>query len=628
MIEGIYQIGKVSREDRRISEIAADIPETKEGKVYKVGVINFNLNERIIEINTLKEYEQGDEDRYRYVKLLLTGRQNQFFCTFKDLKKRLFCEKNKPYSCWLSIEREAEEISKDEELKQFLILLKDIKEEFYKDGVLDLLKIKRFNSEDVDGFNNKEEFNEFLKRKLSDEEIIFWTIQINGKNIVDYEFYDRLIKKKVIDEKKSKGKTVCYICYEEKDEYFEDLARLPIKFFINDKVGFSQKLSNKWTGNFALCSDCYISLFAGEKFILNNLKFNIGGVIDVLLIPEFISDIPFSKEKIKEWAGLVKDLYNPFDFIEETEFRNKLNRFKERGYLMSFLLNYVFYEQDNNQFKIYSVVKDLPNSRIDELRNRFIAYKEKVRNKFHFLEPLERSIYSKSEGKKPKIMNKQKSSNFSSILEGMNKQKISNIFSSILEGIPIEKRSIIREFWLGAIQRDRDEEMYNYILETLQFLMLLKELNLIYIRREEMEMNVPEELKRYIEEVGFNEQETALFLLGTLIADVASKQIVYGSKPILNKINFQGMPLERLKILFNEVLEKLEHEKLLFGDKEIVYAAAKRLFDKNLRNWSLKPHENVYYILSGYAYKTALNIEVGKSKKEGKHGGEEATKDE
>ncbi len=77
MIEGIYQIGSIVKQGKRISEIASDIPQLKEDIKYKVGVINFSLDKEIIEIDTRKEYELGDEDKFKYIKLGLTGRQNQ-----------------------------------------------------------------------------------------------------------------------------------------------------------------------------------------------------------------------------------------------------------------------------------------------------------------------------------------------------------------------------------------------------------------------------------------------------------------------------------------------------------------------------------------------------------------------
>lgn len=630
MIEGVYQIGKVYKEGKKISEISSDIPNREEDTTYKVGVINFNLDKGIMEVDTIKEYSPGDEDRFKYVRLRLTGRQNQFFCTFTDLK-RLYCEKDKKYSCWLSIEDELKDLPETEEIKEFLGLLESVKELFYPEGTLDFSKIRVINGVEVQNIKSEEDFKKKLKTELAkNEEIIFWTIQINGKCVVDYEFYDELIKKKVVDENKKEGDIVCYLCGEKKSEYFDDFARFPIKFFVNDKVGFSQKLSNRWHGNFALCIDCYTSIFAGQKFVLNNLRFNLGRIVDVLLIPEFVGDIPFSQEKIRKWAELTKDLYNPFELLEEAELREKLDEYKNRGFLKSFLLNFIFYEQNNAQFKIYSVVKDLPSGRIDELRERFRKYKDRVLGEG--LEPL------KGYGSIYELIPLRYSKSDKKVID---KSKIAELLSSILEGTPINRSFLIREFWLGAVARyfsntsysgikelqsseEKDREMCNYLLKTHQLLILLRELSLLSVRGEDMSLeNLPEELKKYVEEVGFNEQETALFLLGTLIGEIGRKQARYGSKPILNKINYQGMSRERLLILFNEVYEKLEHEDLLYPQNELIYATAKELFDKNRNEWSLKPYENVYFLLSGYAYKTALNIKRGKEGKDDGKGSEQ-----
>ena len=628
MIEGFYQIGKVYKEGKKISEISSDIPNREEGTTYKVGVINFNLDKGIMEVDTIKEYSPGDEDRFKYIQP--RGNEKKFYCTFKDLKG-LYCEKDKKNSCWLSIEDKLKDLPKTEEIKEFLGLLERVKELFYPNGTLDFSKIRVINGVEVQDIKSEEDFKKKLKTELEkNEEIIFWTIQINGKYVVDYEFYDELIKKKVVEKNKKKGDVVCYLCGEKKREYFDNFREYPIKFFVNDKVGFSQKLSDRWHGNFALCIDCYTSIFAGQKFVLNNLRFNLGGIVDVLLIPEFVGEIPFSQEKIKEWAELTKDLYNPFELLEEAQLREKLNDYKKFGFLKSFLLNFVFYEQNNAQFKIYSVVKDLPSSRIDELREKFREYKKRVLGEG--LEPLKgyESIYeliplrySKSDRKV------------------IDKSKMAELLSSILEGTPINRSFLIREFWLGAVARyfsntsyfgikelqsseERDREMRSYLLKTHQLLILLRELSLLSVRREDMSLeNLPEELKRYIEEMGLNEQETALFLLGTLIGEIGRKQARYGSKPILNKINYQGMSRERLVILFNEVHEKLEHEDLLYPQNELIYATAKELFDKNRNEWSLKPYENVYFLLSGYAYKTALNIKRGKEGKDGGEGSEQ-----
>ncbi|MEM3466748.1 MAG: TM1802 family CRISPR-associated protein, partial [Candidatus Jordarchaeales archaeon] len=74
-------------------------------------------------------------------------------------------------------------------------------------------------------------------------------------------------------------------------------------------------------------------------------------------------------------------------------------------------------------------------------------------------------------------------------------------------------------------------------------------------------------------------------------------------KAVLNKINFEGMSAERVKLLANYVLEGLRNYKVLNDRNEATYACMKMMLDRNLdalRN----PIDNVFYILSGYAYVT------------------------
>ncbi len=122
--------------------------------------------------------------------------------------------------------------------------------------------------------------------------------------------------------------------------------------------------------------------------------------------------------------------------------------------------------------------------------------------------------------------------------------------------------------------------------------------------------NVDGDLKEYISTLGLDEEAASLFLLGYIVGEIGVRQYKdYGHKPILNKINFQGMDVERLLILFNEVLEKL-HQMKIYGVEKI-YHEAKRLMDRNLNRWSKSPQENVYYLLSGYAYRTAKALSKG-----------------
>ena len=74
--------------------------------------------------------------------------------------------------------------------------------------------------------------------------------------------------------------------------------------------------------------------------------------------------------------------------------------------------------------------------------------------------------------------------------------------------------------------------------------------------------------------------------------------------------------MEKLKLLTSEIFEKLNQYKVLSYNNEAIFAAYKRLLDKNINGWNLTDQENVFYILSGYAYNTYKRMRKGGKKNE------------
>ena len=112
-------------------------------------------------------------------------------------------------------------------------------------------------------------------------------------------------------------------------------------------------------------------------------------------------------------------------------------------------------------------------------------------------------------------------------------------------------------------------------------------------------LTLSDDLKEYIEEVKYSEQETAMFLLGYMIAEVASAQYKekLSRKPILDKIAYQGMNKNRIIMLTAEIFEKLKQYKVLKYN-EGIFAQYKMLLDQNIDDWKLSDIMNVFYILS------------------------------
>jgi len=103
-----------------------------------------------------------------------------------------------------------------------------------------------------------------------------------------------------------------------------------------------------------------------------------------------------------------------------------------------------------------------------------------------------------------------------------------------------------------------------------------------------------------------------LFLLGYMVGNIGNSQNSSGhkTKPILNKINFQGMTVQSILRLTNEVFEKMIQYKILKYNESLFYHY-KKMIDSYSQNWNLTNQENVFYILSGYSYATYQAISKG-----------------
>ncbi len=119
-------------------------------------------------------------------------------------------------------------------------------------------------------------------------------------------------------------------------------------------------------------------------------------------------------------------------------------------------------------------------------------------------------------------------------------------------------------------------------------------------------LKVRDDMKVYILNMGYDEQQSAMFLLGCLIGEIGNAQyrrMGEDRKPILNKLNFGGVDKSKVVRLANEVFNKLIQEKIRKYN-EITFSECKRLMDANRDSWKLNKHENLFYILSGYSYDT------------------------
>lgn len=515
--------------------------------------------------------------------------------------------------------------------------LKEILDNFYiKEDNLTFLDISKIEDSDIDSnlvrnlikIDKKEiekKFFEILKNKHLDfnkNDIGLYSIEIDKVKPKDLDEYMNYLKEKLIEEPflDNSFNGICHVCGK-KDIVTSDTTKLPDKYYITKLIIFASNLDKKnFIKNFSICKECYEKITIGSVTLKNRLNFRIFNST-VYLIPSFI----FANEayrkilpKLIEPVNLdFKSIVSLDDFLKFEEQKEKILKdfieyIDNKNYIN---INLLFYEKDNQSFKIQKLIKDIPSRRIDELRK---AQKH--------INSLGQNLFSNENNRW--VLTFDRVYNFLPIrVDKKNRsiglRKILDFYESIFLGNKINKDFLIKEFVelisvykferfnITQIRRPKniDIEMIYSILQTNLLLKMLKILNLIdggdVMEKKIDDLPLSDEIKNYFKEMEFDEEKAALFLLGYLIGDIGRAQMTQESKkkPILEKINFRGMNLNRILILTNEVFEKLDQYKIRHFN-EVNFSVMKMLFDKRIKNWSLSDIENVYYIMSGYAFNT------------------------
>jgi CRISPR-associated protein Csh1 len=380
------------------------------------------------------------------------------------------------------------------------------------------------------------------------------------------------------------------------------------------KLGFSSNLDGKFTKNFNICKECYQYMMIGENFVNSNLRTRIGD-LNTYVIPHFIFKLEdLDIEKFSEYINSSTNSITNLKSLKE--FKKELEKFREyEAEKNNFIINYLFYQKSKSEFKILKLIKDVPPSRLDFIRGGEEEISNLVDGNYggnRYLKIDLNLIWGCIPIKKGEGGSYSGFSRYLDILDAIFSDKrvdynfLINQFTETIRIIKFEREGY--NIWTK-------QDFTNKILQ-LNFLLLLfsklkvlggldmGEMSNTNIGEVEAGM-LPKEILDYWGDVVLyeEEQKRALFLLGYLVGEIGNAQSGAGhkKKPILDKINFQGMGTDKLMRLSNDVLEKLrQYDRLQYN--EYTYSVLKSLVDNNMGKWNLSNQENVFYVLSGYAF--------------------------
>jgi len=464
---------------------------------------------------------------------------------------------------------------------------------------------------------------------ISRNEVSIYTVRLDGdllvknqeyRDIVYYEKINSLFDIKHKTYKKNlttEGK--CSICEKQDLLTTSNATNLGFKFYMTDKLGFSSNLDGKFTKNYNICKECYQYLMIGENFINHKLSTQIGG-LNTYVIPHFIFKV--DNLDIEKFSEYINSSTNSITNLSDLKkFKEELEKFREyEAEKNNFIINYLFYHHPagRSEFKILKLIKDVPPSRLDFIRGAEEEIRNLIGNAYGGNRNLKIDL-NQIWGCIPiKKGEKGSYSGFSRYLD---------IIDAIFSDKKIDYNFLINQFTetIRIIKFDREgyniwtkQDFTNKLLQLnflLLFLNKLKILGGINMNKmyepniDKIDSMLPKEILDYWENIKIynDNSKKALFLLGYLVGEIGNAQSAKDikNKPILNKINFQGMGAEKLVRLANDVLEKLkQYDKLHYNEE--IYSALKLLMDNNIENWNLSNQDNVFYTLSGYAFSNYL----------------------
>ncbi|MEX0813647.1 MAG: TM1802 family CRISPR-associated protein [Chitinophagales bacterium] len=378
----------------------------------------------------------------------------------------------------------------------------------------------------------------------------------------------------------------------------------PNAIFQTSTFNFASNFS-EFQKNFQIENKSTGYLDKGAQYVLKNLQARIAGISHII-IPNYMNKdlVAFNLDETELYLDKSSDLLFGYQSLEAD-----IDRSLPKVGL--FWINYIAFESDGNSFKIINHIKDVNSIYLTKLTEVFNRsgndFKDYIGGKFPF--------------------NLQSVFNIIPVRDG-NKSKVNlalNLFKDILEQKAVQPENLFKHFielslchWYGrysAFKNIRQNNSFDFAIKDAVFkysalIFTLKQLNLLEMEKEISSQTEGQEtsasdyqqrIQTFFDKMEYSEAEKALFYLGRILSSVAYAQYKKGheSKPVLNKINFNGMDADAIVRLSLDLREKTRqyniHDKTEWNFSEFT--------DRfNEKNWPLSKEQNVFYLMAGYSF--------------------------
>ena len=610
MINSLLKIGEQIYEKFGAEYIVFAKPELNPKKeLHYILEILFDCNQNkvIISRNNLKVYSDNSYAKYKNLKTL-SGNNKKIYVTvplkkFEDLKKSLI-KNSSPGELYQAIESEMPELSET----QFAKALKQIGELCNELNNISNATI----SEKLNLANNEE-------LVLVSSSIISETLGVSQpKPLFELEGYNEFIKRKFYTPQET-NESLCYASGEIKQNVSKpsfysryNLNYLFVETQINSLTNFQKNKANR---NYQLDFYSRLYLDIASKYLLENMRVQIAG-LQTVIVPTFPDKTEFDFHYIEPKLSSKIDL-----IFHSHELNEKLiETLEDEIETDLFWLNFItFVTEGGKAFKIIKQIKDVPYFRFNKVLEVLFLNGKKFSNYLGTTKIFNlNSVYNLIPIRKGKDNNINKA--FLIIQNILENRKINaiDLFESFSELIKVHYynrqqfySNYIRTYGENNLDFAIHDTVYSYFIlfNSLLELGLLEKHNFNNKTEkkmsEENQKSFGEIIEKFFEEMNYSQPQKALFYLGRMLNTIAYEQTQkqHLKKPILNKLNFNGMDKNEILRLHSDLFEKARQygivDKIEFDNGKFT-----SLFDIN--SWNLPPQETLFFILAGYSFGIAI----------------------
>ncbi len=659
MLQTLIQIGKQVSHGRGEWDDIIDVPdiskEREKGLRLLTATMLFDLDEMqiVLDENSIKEYSEDDSHNFKNIKIQGGNNKAIYACVYapkslEQLRKTFFGVLDKegktPEKGQFSeaIDKDFGHLSSSLlslVLKDIFRLRSEFEEKFIDQESKSFLyrppqkQPEKHTSVAQQLSLDKQDFLVLLATSVKSTQLGIITPTL----ISQIEGYETFMKAKFLVSEKDSIDSNQKLCYAS-GEVYEDVGEIAFntryninKMFVTTTRNYASNFSNDGFGQSYQASNAVQKfLERGSDYLLNNHTVLIAG-INHCIIPQV-----FSQNQVDSMVLMTK-LTNRSEFLFRIQEAKDLTNQIEDTDPDIYWIDFIGYESDGNFFKTINYIKNVSKKHFDRLLKTF----QKINREFNQVEGIEwQNVMSRGKDTLPLSLNFQTLYSITPLRKDKEKKNEALVlFKAILEQRKVDAQKLFEHYVeLVLCHRYHRYKSYNniYAPETIndktvhfdyairnatyQYLAIfqvLKRLNLLKnmedantISTEEQEpTSYQQKTEAFFEAMGYTEAQKAMFYLGRALSGIASAQVKakHANKPILEKVNYNGMDVKSILKLYADLREKVKqyvkYDTLRFVEPQLGN------FDERFQptNWKMSSEEALFFLFSGYSFRVSTD---------------------